>query len=52
MDLPRHGDPWLLFSVIVFRFDWTSVSSISILFGIVALFAGVNELVAMLASSG
>src|SRR3954452_8558991 len=35
---------WLLFAIIVFRFDWTSVSYISILFGIVMLFAGIEEL--------
>ena len=38
------GGAWLLFSVIVFRFDWTSVKSISILFGIVMLGAALNEL--------
>jgi len=40
------GGGWLLLSVIVFRFDWTTASSISILFGIVMLAAGVEELVA------
>jgi uncharacterized membrane protein HdeD (DUF308 family) len=34
---------WLLFSIIVFRFDYTSVTAISVLFGIVAIAAGVNE---------
>jgi uncharacterized membrane protein HdeD (DUF308 family) len=37
------GTLWLLFSVIVFRFDYTTVSSISILFGIVVLAAAVVE---------
>ena len=37
------GTAWLLFSVIVFRFDYTTVSAISILFGIVALAAAVVE---------
>jgi uncharacterized membrane protein HdeD (DUF308 family) len=37
------GTFWLLFSIIVFRFDYTTVSSISILFGIVMLAAAVTE---------
>jgi uncharacterized membrane protein HdeD (DUF308 family) len=41
------GICWLLVSIILFRFDYTSVSAISILFGIVAIFAGVNEFLAM-----
>jgi uncharacterized membrane protein HdeD (DUF308 family) len=40
------GGAWLLFSIVVFRFDWSSVSSISILFGIVMLAAGAEELFA------
>jgi uncharacterized membrane protein HdeD (DUF308 family) len=45
------GISWLLVGLIVLRFDYTSVSAISILFGIVALSAGVLELgVAMLVS--
>ncbi len=43
---------WLLFAIIVFRFDWTSVSSISILFGIVMLFAGIEELFTVGSVSG
>lgn len=43
---------WLLLSVIVFRFDWSTVSSISILFGIVMLGAGAAELVSIFTSSG
>jgi uncharacterized membrane protein HdeD (DUF308 family) len=39
------GSLWLLFSIVVFRFDWTTVSSISILFGIVVLFAAGAELI-------
>jgi uncharacterized membrane protein HdeD (DUF308 family) len=46
------GFAWLLLAVIVFRFDWTTVSSISILFGLVMLAAAVNELFAFGASSG
>jgi uncharacterized membrane protein HdeD (DUF308 family) len=37
---------WLLFSIVIFRFDWTTVSSISILFGVVMLCAAVAELIA------
>jgi uncharacterized membrane protein HdeD (DUF308 family) len=42
------GILWLLFAVIVFRFDYGSVGAISILFGVVVLAAAGNEL--MLAS--
>jgi uncharacterized membrane protein HdeD (DUF308 family) len=45
------GIVWLIVSLIVFRFDYTSVSAISILFGIVAIFAGVNEFMKVGASS-
>jgi uncharacterized membrane protein HdeD (DUF308 family) len=41
------GAGWLLFAIIIFRFDWTSVSSISILFGAAMLAAGVAELAAI-----
>ena len=37
------GIAWLVFALIVFQWDYTTVYAISILFGIVALFAGVNE---------
>jgi uncharacterized membrane protein HdeD (DUF308 family) len=37
------GIAWLLFSIIVFRFDYTTVDAISILFGIVCIAAGINE---------
>jgi uncharacterized membrane protein HdeD (DUF308 family) len=46
------GSAWLLLSVIVFRFDWSTVSSISILFGIVMLAAGVTELVGVFSATG
>src|SRR6188472_4466704 len=39
------GAAWILFSIIVFRFDWTSVSSISIVFGCFLLAAGITEFV-------
>ena len=38
------GAAWILFAIIVFRFDWTSVNSIAILFGIAMLGAGLNEI--------
>src|SRR5262245_37076448 len=41
------GIAWLLFSIIVFRFDYTTVSAISILCGIVCIVAGVNEFFAI-----
>ena len=41
------GIGWILVGLIVLRFDYTSVSAISILFGIVAIFAGVFELVTL-----
>jgi uncharacterized membrane protein HdeD (DUF308 family) len=37
------GFAWLLFALLVFQWDYTSVYAISILFGVVALAAGVNE---------
>jgi len=37
------GVLWFLFGIIVFRFDYTSVSAVSILFGVVAIIAGINE---------
>jgi uncharacterized membrane protein HdeD (DUF308 family) len=46
------GIAWILVSVILLRFDYTSVSSISILFGIVALFAGVAEIGMLFIAAG
>jgi uncharacterized membrane protein HdeD (DUF308 family) len=37
------GISWLVFALIVFQWDYSTVYAISILFGVVALFAGVNE---------
>jgi uncharacterized membrane protein HdeD (DUF308 family) len=45
------GIIWLLVSLIIFRFDYTSVSAIAILFGIVCLFAGINEFLRMAGST-
>jgi uncharacterized membrane protein HdeD (DUF308 family) len=44
------GTAWLLFAILVFRFDWTSVKAISIVFGIVVLAAGIDEI--LIAFSG
>jgi uncharacterized membrane protein HdeD (DUF308 family) len=46
------GSLWLLFSIVIFRFDWTTVSSISILFGVVMLCAAVAELLGAFAEHG
>jgi uncharacterized membrane protein HdeD (DUF308 family) len=43
---------WMLVALIVLRFDYTSVSAISILFGIVAIAAGVLEIGVMLLANG
>jgi uncharacterized membrane protein HdeD (DUF308 family) len=41
------GIAWLVFSLIIFRFDITSAASIAVLFGVVAIVAGVDEFMAM-----
>jgi uncharacterized membrane protein HdeD (DUF308 family) len=41
------GIAWLVFALLVFQWDYTTVYAISILFGIVALLAGVNEFMQM-----
>jgi uncharacterized membrane protein HdeD (DUF308 family) len=46
------GIGWMLVALIVLRFDYTSVSAISILFGIVAIAAGVLEIGVMLLAGG
>jgi uncharacterized membrane protein HdeD (DUF308 family) len=46
------GTAWLLFSIIVFRFDYTTVSAISILFGIFMLAAALMEFVALASTRG
>ena len=46
------GILWFLVAIIILRFDYTSVSAISILFGIVAIFAGINEFMMLAASGG
>jgi uncharacterized membrane protein HdeD (DUF308 family) len=46
------GIGWILVSLILLRFDYTSVSSISILFGFVAIFAGVAEIGGIMMAAG
>jgi uncharacterized membrane protein HdeD (DUF308 family) len=41
------GIAWLVFALLVFQWDYTSVYAISILFGVVAIVAGVNEFFAI-----
>lgn len=46
------GIIWFLVSIIILRFDYKSVTAISILFGVIVLFFGVNELFAIFATHG
>jgi uncharacterized membrane protein HdeD (DUF308 family) len=46
------GMGWMLVGLIVLRFDYTSVSAISILFGAVAIAAGVMEIGVLILVSG
>jgi uncharacterized membrane protein HdeD (DUF308 family) len=46
------GIAWMLVALIVLRFDYTSVSAISILFGVVAIMAGVAEFGVMFLAEG
>jgi uncharacterized membrane protein HdeD (DUF308 family) len=46
------GVCWLAVSMIIFRFDWTTVLAIGVLFGTIAIVAGILEIAAGLASSG
>ena len=41
------GIAWTIVSLVIFRFDYTSVSAVSILFGVVAIVAGVWEFFAI-----
>ena len=45
------GIAWLVFALLVFQWNYTTVYAISILFGIVALVAGVNEFFAIAVST-
>jgi uncharacterized membrane protein HdeD (DUF308 family) len=46
------GVGWMLVALIVLRFDYTSVSAISILFGFVAIAAGVLEILVLMLARG
>jgi uncharacterized membrane protein HdeD (DUF308 family) len=46
------GIGWIVLAVILLRFDYTSVSAISILFGIVAIGAGILEVGALILANG
>lgn len=46
------GIGWMLVALIVLRFDYTSVSAISILFGVVAIAAGVLEIGVLFMAAG
>jgi uncharacterized membrane protein HdeD (DUF308 family) len=46
------GSLWILFSLIVFRFDYTSVTALSILLGTVCLAAALGEAVAAATAHG
>ncbi len=46
------GAAWIVVGIILLRFDYTSVTAVSILFGIVALFAGAFEVLSIWVVSG
>jgi uncharacterized membrane protein HdeD (DUF308 family) len=46
------GIAWMLVALIVVRFDYTSVSAISILFGVIAIAAGVLEVGVIVLAAG
>jgi hypothetical protein len=46
------GSLWILFSLLLFRFDYTSVTAVSILIGVVCLAAALGELIAIPANHG
>ena len=41
------GIAWLVFALLVFQWDYTTVYAVSFLFGVVALMAGINEFAAI-----
>ena len=45
------GIAWLVFALLFFQWDYTTVYAVSFLFGVVALFAGVNEFVQIAVST-
>jgi uncharacterized membrane protein HdeD (DUF308 family) len=46
------GIAWLVFALVVFQWDYTTVYAISYLFGVVAVLAGVNEFLLIGATGG
>ena len=46
------GVGWTIVGLIILRFDYTSVSAVSILFGCVAIAAGILEIFALILASG
>jgi uncharacterized membrane protein HdeD (DUF308 family) len=46
------GSLWILFSLLLFRFDYASVTAISVLFGVVCIAGAVSELVSIPVSHG
>lgn len=45
------GIAWLVFSLVIFRFDIGSVATIAVLFGVVAIVAGIDEFMAIAVST-
>jgi uncharacterized membrane protein HdeD (DUF308 family) len=45
------GIAWLVFSLLVFQWDYTTVYAVSFLFGVVAVIAGVNEFIQITVST-
>jgi uncharacterized membrane protein HdeD (DUF308 family) len=46
------GTLWILFSLLMFRFDYTSVTAVSVLFGVVCIAGAVEELISIPISHG
>src|SRR5882757_7734672 len=47
------GIAWTIISIVIFRFDYSTVAAVGVLFGIIALASAANEmLVAMIATGG
>ena len=46
------GSLWILFSLLMFRFDYTSVTAVSVLFGVVCIAGAIEELISIPMSHG
>jgi uncharacterized membrane protein HdeD (DUF308 family) len=46
------GISWMVFALVVFRFDWATVVAVAVLFGTLAIVAGLQEFAAAAASTG